>query len=162
MLTKTQILKHLKYNSESGVFTWKLPTNVRVKIGDVAGCVQERGYVKIKLLGELMWAHRMAWVVSKGKIPKNRVIDHIDGNPGNNSIKNLRLATRAQNSQNIKCAQVGNATGLLGVSKARNGKFRARIRINGVEKHLGEFSKPKQAHACYIKAKRIHHSGSLL
>jgi hypothetical protein len=45
---------------------------------------------------------KAAWRKAYGPIPKGTEVDHWDGNVWNNSIGNLRLATRQQNSFNRK------------------------------------------------------------
>jgi hypothetical protein len=46
--------------------------------------------------------HRMIFIYHNGEIPSGRLIDHADGNPLNNRITNLRLATYSENSWNRK------------------------------------------------------------
>lgn len=41
--------------------------------------------------------HRVIWRLYNGPIPPGLEIDHIDGDPGNNNISNLRLVTHAEN-----------------------------------------------------------------
>lgn len=45
--------------------------------------------------------HRLVYITYKGNIPKNMVIDHIDGNTSNNNINNLRCVTQSKNCQNL-------------------------------------------------------------
>lgn len=44
--------------------------------------------------------HRIIWMMLVGEIPKDKMIDHIDGNITNNIISNLRLVSNAVNSRN--------------------------------------------------------------
>lgn len=63
--------------------------------------------------------HRIIWVLTYGSIDVNLVIDHLDGNPFNNNIKNLALKTTADNTRNRR--QHGNNTsGLVGVNLTTN------------------------------------------
>lgn len=44
--------------------------------------------------------HRLVWETFCGEIPEGMQIDHIDGNPANNKLDNLRLVTPKENSNN--------------------------------------------------------------
>ena len=59
-------------------------------------------------------AHRIVWVLHHGSIDPDLYIDHIDGNPFNNKISNLRLVSPTENSRNAKM-HVRNKTGVTGV-----------------------------------------------
>lgn len=68
---------------------------------------------------KMYYVHRIIWVMTYGSIDPNLVIDHLDGNPFNNSIDNLKLKTSKGNSRNRR-KQVDNTTGTSGVRVARN------------------------------------------
>lgn len=73
--------------------------------------------------------HRLIYQAHHGELPP--VIDHIDGNPSNNSIDNLRCATVAQNQWNTKLKS-NNTTGFKGVSFDKwNNRYRVEIKANG-------------------------------
>jgi hypothetical protein len=84
-------------------------------------------------------------------------VDHINGDPMDNSWRNLRQVSEHENLQNQRRPHSCNRCGLLGVSKKPYG-WQARIRIDGKSKHLGTFDTPEKAHAAYVAAKRLHHS----
>ena len=90
--------------------------------------------------------------------PDNKpMIDHIDENKANNNVKNLRWATRKDNSCN-RGKPKNNTTGFKGVSfyKPLN-KYKAYININGKIKHLGYYETAEQASKIYDdKAEKIH------
>jgi hypothetical protein len=88
--------------------------------------------------------HQLAWYLYYGEIPI--LIDHIDGNKSNNKITNLRLSNTQKNSFNHFICK--------GYSY-ENGKYRARIKINGKLIHLGTYESSDEARRAYLDAKRI-------
>ena len=52
---------------------------------------------KGKKIGKLFYVHRLVWEAFVGEIPEDKEIDHIDDNPHNNNLNNLRLIGRTQN-----------------------------------------------------------------
>ena len=74
-------------------------------------------------------------------------IDHINRNSLDNRIINLRVATRTEQILNRDC--VINAKGYSWYK----GKWQARIRINGKQKHLGYFNTEEEARQAYLNAK---------
>lgn len=157
VLTKDRLKELLNYNPDTGIFTrLTAPTN-KVKIGDVSGSINKKGYIEIKVDYKKYLAHRLAHLYMTGNFPKNQ-IDHIDGIKNNNAWTNLRDVTPAENSQNRRTAKKNNKSGLLGVYTNSNcSTYRSQIWINGVCKQLGSFKTKEQAHAAYLKEKRIHH-----
>jgi hypothetical protein len=85
-----------------------------------------------------------------------REVDHEDGDGLNNTRRNLRIASHAQNQAN-KGARCDNASGLKGVyfCSDRN-KYRAQIRVNGRLVSLGQYSTAEMASSAYIAAAKIH------
>lgn len=85
------------------------------------------------------YAHRVIWAIVYGRWPDGE-IDHINGNPSDNRITNLRIVTSAENSQNTSIYR-NNKTGHHGIwwdEKRR--KYQAYITINGVRKSLGRYT----------------------
>ena len=161
-ITAERLREVLDYDPATGVFTWKARTSPfsRVNVGDVAGGLKTKGYIRIKLDGRELLAHRLAWLYVNGEWPADQ-IDHISGIRTDNRIVNLRLATNAENQHNQRKPQADNTTGFLGVSP-EYGKFKARIVVDGKNKHLGMFHTPEEAHAAYVDAKRkLHKFGTL-
>lgn len=108
-------LRHLLDNSPaSGVFIWRISPSPRVKPGEIAGAVNDRGYIKIKIGGKHIPAHRLAFLWMTGQEPTDQV-DHINGIRSDNRWGNLRLATPSQNQWN-KGPQWNNTSGYRGVS----------------------------------------------
>lgn len=155
MITQEELKSKLNYDSGTGIFTW-IESRGTAKKGSVAGyyCY---GYIRIGIDGVTCSAHRLAWLYEHGYYPVND-IDHIDGDKSNNSLCNLRQATRKQNMQNKRTARSDNKTGLLGVSlHKRTGKYQAQIMIGSKYTALGYYNTAIDAHEAYLKAKREHH-----
>jgi hypothetical protein len=150
------VRKLLDYCPVCGLFFWKVKRGP-ARIGSVAGHSGTQGYWIIKIDGLNFLAHRIAWAIQTGKWPKGE-IDHTDLNRGNNKWTNLREATHGQNQSNSKVYK-NNRIGLKGVSTipTRPGKFRARIRKDGVEISLGVWPTAEEAHLAYINAARELH-----
>jgi hypothetical protein len=145
----TQNIAHEKwdYDDDTGVFTHKN--------GKTAGNKNLHGYVRIGFDGKTHSAHRLAWLYVYGEFPKGH-LDHINGIRHDNRISNLREVSMSGNSMNQRKAHSHNSTGFLGVSRMRN-KFSAVICINGVQKYLGIFDTPSEAHSVYLFHKRKLH-----
>lgn len=78
--------------------------------------------------------------------PDGFVVDHRDGNGLLNTRKNLRVVTQAQNLQNRTKLQRTNTSGIRGVSLfKRTGKWQAKVKIGGKQKHIGFYSTPEEA-----------------
>ncbi len=156
-----ELRKRVIYEPDTGIFVRAIGSS-RMKAGDVAGCINARGYVEFNVMGRLHKAHRLAWLYVYGEWPDGD-IDHLDGNKSNNRIANLRVVSNRANSENRRSANRNNQTGLLGVRLHKSsGKYEARIRVNGKLSYLGLHSTPEAAHAAYITAKRGLHQGNTL
>lgn len=156
-LTQAQLRSVLRYDEATGEFSWIAGQ----RAGLHAGCVVSTGYVKINIETITYLAHRLAWLYVTGEWPKHH-IDHLNGKPADNRFCNLRDVDQATNVQNRRRAQTNASTGVLGASPHHTGKFRARIRIDGKERHIGVYPTVSEAHAAYLKAKRQHHAGCTL
>ena len=72
--------------------------------------------------------HKLVWTLCHGRFPTQ--IDHIDGNPRNNRVENLREVSQSENLENRLMPWKSNAkTGLPGVFYEQE-KNRYRIRLN--------------------------------
>mgnify|MGYP001596246970 CR=1 FL=1 len=97
ILSHKRLLEVLDYNPKTGIFTWKERLSHRIYIGDKAGCKRIDGYYIISIEGKRYYNHQLAWYyIYKEWLDVD--IDHKDRDTSNNSIKNLRPATRRINS----------------------------------------------------------------
>jgi len=149
-LTHERACLALRYDEVNGLLTWAN--------GKPAGGQQRStGYFRVTLDGVVYKTHRLVWFMATGEWPRGD-IDHMDGNPANNAIANLRDVTKAMNIQNQRRAHKNNKLGFLGVHELR-GKYRAALWAGGRMRHLGAFDTPELAHAAYLDAKRVAHQG---
>ncbi len=111
---------------------------------------RSKGTLKIK--GLLM--HRVIWEYFNGKIPDGFNIDHKDQNKLNNTLDNIRLATRSQNGINRNNFS-HNTSGYKGITwHIGMKKWRAQIVHQAVNYHLGYFDDIEVA-VCVRRAKEI-------
>jgi hypothetical protein len=150
-----KVRERLDYDPETGIFLWKWRDDVPIYVnsrraGKVAGA-DSKGYRQIKIGGSLHRAHRLAWLIVTGEWP-TADIDHINGDPSDNRISNLRVVTHAENQRN-KAIGLNNTSGVMGVDwiKAR-GKWRARVKVAGRNIHIGYFSDIADAIAARLAA----------
>lgn len=157
MISAERLRELIEYGPETGIFVWRVRRS-GVTAGAVAGSPHSHGYQQIRVDGTIYLSHRLAWLHFYGVWPTGQ-IDHRDGDRANNRIANLRDVTRSVNGQNQRRAMSTNKScGLLGVN-SHQGRWRARIRIDGKYRCLGLHDTPELAHDAYITAKRIYHEG---
>lgn len=145
----------LQYDADTGEFKWRIRGGGTAQPGARAGSTSAKGYVKIQWKERAVKARRLAWWMHYGVWP-SACIDHINGVRDDNRIANLRLATKAQNAQNIRLPRKDNKCGYLGVY-ARGGRWRAEIQAEGRTVYLGVFDTPQEAHDAYLQAKQRCH-----
>lgn len=155
-ITQERLKAVLDYNQNTGVFTWKISTGPRSVIGKPAGSYDVKGYVVIAIDTKTRKAHRLAWLYIYGDFPQGTrpFIDHINGNPADNRLVNLRVSSGVENSRN-RFKTSTNETGFKGVSWDRNNrgnkKFKAQIRnpVTGRNENLGRYLTPEEASLAY-------------
>ena len=148
-LTAKQLRAVLRYEPETGMFIWR-----RRKQGDHfnswaglrAGAKRDLGYIVIRIDYRLYRAHRLAWLYVFGKWPKGE-IDHINGDPSDNRIANLRLASSSDQKINSRLRK-DNTSGYKGVwfEKRRN-HWVAEIMVDGKKRSIGSFPTAEAAKA---------------
>jgi hypothetical protein len=89
-----------------------------VKNGKKAGTLNNQSNrYQVQINRKFYKLHRIIFMMFYGYMPKE--IDHIDGNPSNNKVNNLRQATSSQNNYNKKMPKT-NTSGIKGVSWDKN------------------------------------------
>lgn len=153
-MTGERLRELLDYEPLTGVFTWAVARQ-GIQLGRIAGRLSN-GYRRIMIDGESYAAHRLAWLFIHGSFPKS-MLDHVNGDKDDNRITNLRLCDRFLNAQNL-CLNGKGTTGYLGVTFDKSyQRFKAQIKFRGVNKFLGRFDTPIEAHQAYVDAKKVIH-----
>ena len=154
-LTAEYLRSILNYDPETGIFTRKVRTSSRAKVGDVAGSPRGDGYLLIMVCSRKYLAHRLAWLYMYGEWPKDQ-IDHINRNRSDNRIANLREVTNKQNLQNAG-KYSHNTSGHPGVYWHKQGpKWRAQITHNYKDIHLGYFTTLEEALSARKAAEKLY------
>jgi hypothetical protein len=135
MLTQQQAFDLFDYRN--GKLYWKVNANPRAPIGTEAGSPSASGHLKIGYKRKYYFAHRIVFLMFNGAIP--RFIDHINGDPSDNRIENLRAATAAQNAQNRKlnCNSISKIKNVHWSAKRNN--WQVQMNINGRYTFIGTF-----------------------
>lgn len=134
MITQDKLKQLCEY--VDGRLVWRVSTG-RVKRGAVVGGKCGR-YYAAQVDGNKCYVHQLVFLYHHGYVPAT--IDHIDGNPANNTVENLRACTQTQNSQNAGLSR-RNTSGAKNVSwdKGRS-KWVVQVRVNGKSTNFGRYS----------------------
>ena len=146
----------LSYNPYTGYWDWISKNKFsHVTVGSIAGNLHKTtGYWVIKIDGRTYASHRLAWLYMTGKAPES-IIDHKDGDKGNNQWNNLREANYSQNSANSKSYRKL-PKGVYRTASATN-PYAAAITINYSRSHIGVFQTVEEAHKAYCLVAKSHH-----
>lgn len=155
--TPYELRSILEYDPDTGLFLWRprpaslfsdakqqpylgaIGWNARFAGKPAFTSTNSDGYKIGRIFFRWHRAHRVAWAMFYGRWPEGE-IDHINRDPSDNRICNLRLADRALNNQNRRL-QVNNRSGVPGVHwSKRHQKWRAVIKVSGRKHYLGVFA----------------------
>lgn len=129
---------------QDGNFFWKKSPKYDIKAGDKVGHTREDGYTVTRIKGKSYLLHRLVFLYHHNYLPK--LVDHIDNNPENNRIENLRDVSRKENVYNTDKLWSHNTSGVRGVSFCNKGnKWTARFKHQGKYLFLGYFKDKKDA-----------------
>jgi len=145
----------IDYNPETGEVFWKQRCahlfknessckswNTRYA-GKQIHNVDGKGYNSVFILGNQYRVHRLIWLLVYGYFPKT--IDHVNGNPLDNRLENLRSVTSQENHMNQKISSA-NTSGVTGVYFNRSrGLWCAQMKFNGKAYHLGSSKNKSEA-----------------
>jgi len=153
----------LDYDPDTGSLVWKyrdkslflegvVPTTKGLNIFNAKYAGKEAlahksktGHMTGNLFKKSLLAHRVAWALFYNNWPDDH-IDHINGNPEDNRIANLRCVSQSVNVKNARKYK-NNSSGAVGVYARKDGRFNAYVRVNGKASHLGCFGDFEEAKA---------------
>ena len=119
-----------------------------------AGAHVPAGYGILSFGGVRYYAHCAAYEVAYGSIPDGHEVDHRCLNPRCINPEHLRACTHKQNAEHRQGAYSNSLTGVRGITyDAKRRQYRARVKHNYREIHVGRFSTLAEAEAAVI-AKR--------
>lgn len=148
-LTQARLKELLRYDPETGIFTWLVARPNGVTVGSLAGSIGDKGYLIIKVWGTPYKASRLAYLYMTGTFPAV-FMDHENRVRSDNRWSNLRQATESQNCAN---RLVKNQTGFKGVVyRASRDRFEAYLKKDGTRRFLGYFRTAAEAGAAYAAA----------
>tara|TARA_R110002051_G_scaffold302224_1_gene370545 strand:- start:15 stop:581 length:567 start_codon:yes stop_codon:yes gene_type:complete len=171
--TPTELRQLLRYEPETGKLFWRrrAPKDVVPSIHknvasvnrwnslfadkEALTAIHSDGYRVGHVANFNMSAHRVAFAIFHDAWPE--VIDHINGDPGDNRISNLRSVSWAENARN-KAINCENTSGYTGVGRCtdNSGKWRATIKVDGKNLEIGRFPTREEAAKAYAAAKSSH------
>jgi hypothetical protein len=153
--------KRLRYEPETGKLFWRehesMPQCWNARFGgkEALATLHQKGYLRGAIDRKTRLSHRVIWAMEHGSWPVHQ-IDHIDGNPLNNRIENLRDVTQSVNLRNAK-KKINNISGFNGVCfRKDNKKWQANITIDGKLTYLGSFDAIEDAIEARQKASLNH------
>ena len=153
MITQELVKKYFNY--KDGELIWSKTTSRLAIAGSQAGTIDNKGYISIGINNKEYLLHRLIFMYHKGYFPS--YVDHIDNNPLNNKIENLRPATISQNAYNARLKST-NKSGVKGVSwDKKSNKWRAQCSLNGKAQLLGFYDKLSDAKVMVEKYRNKYH-----
>lgn len=145
-MTKEEL--HQLFEYKDGALYWIVNCGSNQMIGKKAGSQLSNNYWHIRIKKKAIYTHRAVFLFHHGYLPKT--IDHIDGNPSNNAIENLRAATQSQNNRNRKA--MPNKSGHVGITLLQGKYWQPLLRVDGKRLYLGIYKNIEDAKIAYQNA----------
>lgn len=157
MITQDRLKELVNYDPNTGMFTWRVKTAARIKIGSSLGSRHHSGYLTAFLDKKRYTLHTLAVIYTDGECPVGTV-DHINGIRDDNRRSNLRIATHSENTRNAKIRS-DNRSGIKGVSyrNKSGGQWVCRIYTDEGRKYLGCYKTREEAERVMQEARAKYH-----
>jgi hypothetical protein len=146
---------HDVWEYRDGSLYWRVAAGRGVSVkrpGDlVAPAPDPHGYQFVTWRRKHYAVHRVVFLLVHGWLPE--FVDHIDGDPGNNRVGNLRPATHLQNMRNAKTRK-DNTSGVKNVYWHKQiRRWSVRLSIKGKQVSFGCYATLDEASAAAERAR---------
>lgn len=123
----------------------------KIKIRDISKSFDGCGYIRVTMhkngVYKKIRLHTLIAETFIGSIPSDHTVDHLNRIKTDNSLKNLRILSHAQNVNAYYSNNRKNKYGVINI----NGKYVARIKINKKTVHIGTFKEKNDAYDAFYK-----------
>lgn len=151
-LTPEEARTFLAYKPREGIFVYTKKIRGGRAVGERAGSICHNKYRLICINQKRFYEHRLAWFWKYGVFPKG-ILDHVNGDPGDNRLCNLRLISYSHNSAWRKGLNKNNTSGFRGVIWIKRASlWHASIKVNRETHSLGCYKAPTLAARAYDAA----------
>lgn len=118
------------------------------KIADIIAtrkwCMDSHGYLIANMRGKIVRLHDVVMALSYNEKPQNCYVDHINFDKLDNRLQNLRFVTPTESAHNMPL-KANNTSGVTGVTRTKQGSFRAYITTNKKRIELGTYQTLEEA-----------------
>ena len=142
------IFKNNGQSPKQSAATW----NSRFANKPALASPDKRGYLTGRLLYHRVKAHRVILALAFNAWPIGE-IDHINGDPADNRLANLRVVSHKENGRNLK-RKATNKSGHCGVWRRPSGRWLAKIMVDGRDLTIGTFDTIEMAVAARKSAEQ--------
>ena len=150
-LTQEYLLERFEYRE--GELFYRYKAGRKIMVGDKVGCRRKDGYIKTCVNSKQFHVHRLIFLMHHGYLPNS--VDHIDGNPSNNKIENLRGCEHRLNIVNQKI-RANSTSKVKGVTWDKvNKRWCAGFTFKDKNYWLGRFDSLDDAKECIELAREL-------
>lgn len=105
---------------------------------------RSNGYPAIRLGDTIVRLHDCVMAMTYDKKPDDSYVDHINQDKSDNRRCNLRFVNPSRSAMNMPLRS-DNTSGVKGVSKTKEGRYRAYITVDHKQKSLGQYATLEEA-----------------